>query len=63
MNELHFTGTIVGGPYDGKKMTFNGTQEKTVDEVLDQFDKLKLGDHVYKVIEFDREKMDGVFMW
>jgi len=63
MTTIHFTGTIVGGPNDGKKMTYNGTSEKSEAEVLTQMDKIHLDGHTYKIIEFDKQKMHAVLMW
>lgn len=60
---LKFTGTIVGGPRDGDNFLYEGTCSEQPVKVLTKAVNLKLDGHIYKIVEFDAEKMQVVLMW
>ena len=61
MRTIKLTGEIVGGPHDGKWITYEGTSEH--DDVLEKMDKVEFDGHVYKIVEFDRATMRVLLLW
>lgn len=63
MNEfkIEFSMEIVGGPHDGQRGVYRGTAD--TDDVLETMDKINFDKHVYKIVEFDKEKNHAVLMW
>ena len=63
MTKIHFNITILGGPNDGIKGVYNGTSEMLEDGVIDKMAAVQVGDHIYKIIEYDKQNKHVVLKW
>jgi hypothetical protein len=54
-NKIKLEFLLVGGPHDGRNLTYEGESSLSQDEVFNECEKLELEGHKYRIVDRDFE--------
>ncbi len=63
MATITFTGTIFGGPHDGKRMEFVAKTKLPLRTVFQEMQRMEMHGHQYRIVSFDRKRKHAELMW